>query len=603
VPRLQLLAPLVLALAFPAFASAAFFPAETIDGPSGDIVRVGGVDTARDGGSVVVYVKKVTGIDHVFAARMVDGVWQPPERLDSGLPLPSGEPVVGVANRGQSVVAFTNNGQLYAIVRRRKDARWPAPVAVGPPVAATPSIDLSVNGVGYLVWSSGGDVRAATLARTQTVFAVLDPPVDITPANDAGTGLGRPVVAASADGTGLVAWGEAGHAYARRLLHATLSQVPQELGVPVFNGHPGGEADTPEVDISDDSSFAWVSFRQAFDSGATTRVLARRLVGSAYDPPVDVGAGSFGGEGAGAPALDVAGTEKTAIFGSESTVTHAPAAALEYLTTFVPPFSLSNGNPVAALPTVAIGETSQAATAWFDGSPVTVHARSFKFGEAVEPELALSAPALGPADGNAGLYAAADKYGDTVIPFVQGVPGARRLVAAIWDRPPVNLIATTTFKWRTSLPLGWDPVSEVWGGITYTVVVDGKPFDTTTKHSLPIAGLLADGAHYWRVVATDRRGQRATTPTRTLRLDNAGPRLAISVRGRHAPRKVLNIVIHATDAGAGVRSVKLDFGDGSTPVFGTSLHHAFARGTYTLRATGVDKLGNVRAVTRRLAVG
>ncbi|MCW2967979.1 MAG: hypothetical protein JWM71_1751, partial [Solirubrobacteraceae bacterium] len=92
VPRFGLtllLGALVAALALPAVAGAAFFAGESIDGPSPDIVTVGGVDLARDGTGGLVYVKRDTGVEHIFASRMVGGVWQPPERLDPSLALPS----------------------------------------------------------------------------------------------------------------------------------------------------------------------------------------------------------------------------------------------------------------------------------------------------------------------------------------------------------------------------------------------------------------------------------------------------------------------------------------------------------------------------------
>jgi hypothetical protein len=610
VPRFRIvLTAALLGLAAPAHAG--FFGAETLDGPSADIVRVGGADVARDGGSVVTYVKKVAGIDHVFAVRMVRGQWQGADRLDANLALPSSAPVVGVANRGQAVVAFVNNNQLYATVRRGRDTSWPAPVAIGPPGAASPSVDLSVNGVGYVVWSAGGDVRAATLARTARAWKLLATPVDIVAANDAGSGAGRPVVAASADGTGLAAWGENGHVYARRLLHTALSQYPQQLDVADLGGHVGGPADTPVVDITDDSSIGWVTFRQAFDNNATTRVLARRLVGSIYDPPIDVGAGAFGGEGAASPALDVAGEEGIATFASETAVTHTPAAATIYMDKLRAPFGLSQANAVAAQPAVATGETSQTAVAWFDGAvgAATVNARSFKRNEDVDPEITLSDSALGPADPAAGLVAASDKYGDTVIAFVQGSSGPRqgavgnrRLVAAAWDRPPVNLIATTTYKWRTARPLGWERVSENWGGITYTVQVDDSNIGTTNKRSLSIAGKVADGVHKWRFIATDRRGQAGMSLERTLRIDSRGPTAKIKVKGRKTPGNVLQIIVDANDAGSGVRSVKVDLGDGSPATFGSAHRHAFARGTYRISARLVDKLGNARVVSRRLKV-
>ncbi len=523
-PRIQLLVLLGAIAALvgaPDSASARFFVGDTVDGPSADIDRVGGVDVARDGTGTLVYLKRVAGIDHVFAARLLGGRWAAPERLDPGLVLPSADPVVGVANGGAAIVAFTNNGQLHVIVRRPSDGRWPAP-AVLSNAAATPSIDLSVNGVGYVVWSSDGDVRAATLDRTGRTFTPLEDPLDVTVTSEAGGGLGRPKVAVSADGTALAAWGEGGHVYARRLFHAGPPQGPQQLDVPMLAGHGGGVADTPEADIADDSSFAWVTFREAFDT-TTTRVLARRLVGSAFDPPADVGAGAFGREAADSPAVDVAGSGD-AVFASETTTSHAPFVALDHLDVLHPPFGLGAGSGSVSAPAVAVGESSQATAAWFAGAAgaVTVHARGFKRAVAADAEATLSDPSLGPVDPLAGLHAAADRFGDVVVPYVQGPAGARRLAVGVWDRPPTNLKQLTTTRRRRPGPLTWAPVAEAWGPIVYSVIVDGKRLGTTRKTTFPIAGRVRDGRHTWRLVATDQRGQRGSTGRRTLRIKSSG---------------------------------------------------------------------------------
>src|SRR4051794_41921270 len=79
----------LLALALvPAAASAGWFPAPVnppVDGPSPDIVRVGGLDLARDGTGGLVYLKNVDGSPHVFLSRFNGGVFRAPERLDNGI--------------------------------------------------------------------------------------------------------------------------------------------------------------------------------------------------------------------------------------------------------------------------------------------------------------------------------------------------------------------------------------------------------------------------------------------------------------------------------------------------------------------------------------
>ncbi|MFL5843175.1 MAG: hypothetical protein ACJ762_00685 [Solirubrobacteraceae bacterium] len=600
-PRLQL--PVLLSClalgVVPAAASAGFFGGETIDGPNADVARVSGVDTARDGTATLVYLKRVAGLEHVYATRMAGGAWQPPERLDTALALPSSDAVVAVANRGVTVVAFLNGGQLYTVVRRAKDTAWAAPVALGDGSAATPSIDLSVNGVGFAVWTKNGDVQAAFLGRDDPAFTPLAAPLDIAPGAEAGTGTGRPRVAASADGTALAVWGEAGHAYARRLLRTTPSAFPQELGVPVYNGHPGGVADQPEVDIADDSSFAWVTFREVFDNGATTRVLARKLIGSSFEPPADVSAGAFGIEPVADPAVDVAGSGD-AIFASEATTSHTPFGALNYVDLLRAPFGLSGANSIASDPAVAIGETSQSVAAWFDtdsGVPA-VNASSFKLAKPADPEISLTDLTLGAVDPAAGLDAASDKYGDTVIAYTQGVGAGRRIMAAVWDRPPSNLIQTTTFHWRNdTAPLRWAPISEPWGVTTWTVLVDGKALGTTTSTSFPITGRVSDGAHKWTLLATDRRGQKRTAGPRSLRIDTRGPSVGVTVHGHGAVRR---FAIHAVDRLSGLERVRTDFGDGSPAAFGAGVTHRFPAGSHTVTIAATDEAGNTTTVTRRV---
>ena len=598
-----LLGALLAALALPAAASAAFFPGELVDGPSPDIASVGGVDLARDGTGALVYVKSDGGVAHIFASRLVAGVWQPPERLDPGLAGASSAPVVAVADQGRTVVAFVNGGQLYTILRRPADTAWPAPVAIAGS-AATPSIDLSVNGVGYVVWSSSGDVRAATLARTATTWSPLDAPLDIDPAADAGSGLGRPQVAASADGTALVAWGESGHVFARRLFHTRQSTIPQQLDVPTLSGHTGGVADTPKVDIADDSSFAWVVFREAFDNGASTQVLARKLIGSAFDPPLAVGSG-FAGEGSDAPAVDIAGSGD-GVFAADSTATHTPFGAQLYIDVFHPAAPLGTGNAISSNPQVAVGENDQTSLAWLTAptaaGPVVVHARGFKKAKPTDAETPLSDPAVGSVDPAGGFFAAADHYGDAVFGFVQVTAAGRQLMVARWDRPPAYLAQTTTSRWRRPLPVGWTALSDVWGPITYTVFVDGRAIGSTVKASLPVAGVVRDGVHRWRVVAVDPRGQRSATITRPLRLDGTPPRLHVRVSGSLTAGSTLDIRARAADRRSGVGHVKVNFGDGSPAVIGTDVHHAFAAGRYTVTVTATDVAGNAAVVTRVITV-
>ena len=122
------------------------------------------------------------------------------------------------------------------------------------------------------------------LDRRTNAWALLPIPADVEPGANAGTGVLRSKVAVSADGVGVITWGEQGvdgrtHVLARKVFGMSLSTAPQDLTLPT-----GGSADTPDVDAEDDSSFAWVTFRQTIDG--VSRTLARRQRGTAFDDAV-----------------------------------------------------------------------------------------------------------------------------------------------------------------------------------------------------------------------------------------------------------------------------------------------------------------------------
>ena len=163
---------------------------------------------------------------------------------------------------------------------------------------------MGINQAGYAVWSQGGDVRAARLEGT--TWSTIPSALDIEQARTAGEGRSRPRVGVSAEGNGVVVWGSRtrdgrSHVHSRRLTGVTPSFAPQDLTLAAFEGGAGGSADSPDLDIEDDGSFAWVVFRQ--DIGGRSRTVARRLRGSEYEAPFAIDAG----QSSGAPRIDFAG--------------------------------------------------------------------------------------------------------------------------------------------------------------------------------------------------------------------------------------------------------------------------------------------------------
>ena len=590
---LAVLAPLVL----PAGAGAVpgnFYAGEPVDGPSADIQSLGDLDVARDGTGALAYVKRVGGIDHVFVSRLVNGAFQAPEQIDAGLGGAGSQPTVAASDGGRLVVAFVSGGGVFSAVR---PAGAPGFAAVQQVAASgsNPDVEMSINGVAYLTWTTNGDVLAARLERNATTFNGLPGAMDINPAATAGTGTGRPKVAVAADGIATVVWGESGHVYARRLFELRLSTAPQDLG---------DGADSPEIAAEDDSSFAWVTFRQ----GGVA--VARRLLGSQFDPPV----GIEGAEPADSVhlAMNGRGVGYAAVGGTSN---QAYGAVLKD-DVFNPGVLLGAGGGLPPVGAPAVSENGDGLVA-FQQSDGSIHARPYDYVPAsrvVTPpggDVALSNPALGPTDAARGLLAGADRAGDIVVAFVQGTGASSQIVAATFDRAPGAFRGSTTSKWRKFArpPLKWGAAFELWGPITYTVFIDNKPAGQTTSTGITVPAVVPDGLHRWRVVATDRRGQTSATPSRNIRVDATAPKISFRISGARKRGRFVKVAAKVTDASgtnakaSGLAGVRISFGDGSRAISGRRAAHRYAHsGKVTVRVSASDKAGNVRTVRRRITI-
>ncbi len=612
--RCALLAATV-ALVFPRLAQAAVFPADVIDGPTGELVSAGDLDIARDGTGAVAYVKRVGDVPHVFVSRLVGGAFLAPERIDPALPGAARDPVVAASDGGRVSVAFTSGGQLDVVLRPNVGTAFqpPQPIADG---ASNPAIDMSINGVSYLSYTvtgpSGADVRVARLARGGTGFAPLPDALDIAPPRDAGDGARRSRVAVSADGTAVVIWGEGDRVYARRVFGMRLSTAPQDLTVPTLDGHAGGAADLGAIDIEDDSSYAWAIFRQRFDDGRA-HIVARRLVGSAFETPVFV-------DGLGYPAPADAAETAIELNGRGEGIAATSAGggvngAILHDDLFNPGTPLGPGG-VMSSPAVGIAENNDAFAAWLPGDG-SVRIRPYDIDPAKRlappPGLAstLSRPELGPVVPSAGMDMAVNRVGDAAAVFLQEGADGRRLVAGAFDRAPGAFRTFTTAKFRKFArpPLSWQVSFDLLGAVTYRVEIDGQPVGETTDTKLVPVNPVPDGEHTWKVVATDRRGQTAATPPRPLRVDSLPPELTFRVTGARKRGKPVKVALEAADgsletpSGSGIKTVRIDWGDKTPVVSGREASHRYAkRGKYTVRVSATDAAGNAVAVTQRITI-
>ena len=608
-----------------ASAQAGWFPAQPIDGPNADVVSVGNVDLARDGTGGVGYIKNGDGAQQAWVSRIYGGAWQPPERVSfAGGSVTDVKVAAGDGNR--LAVAWIADGYVYATVSPGGDSPGgfvPA-IAIGGPNAKSLDLDLGVNGAAYAIWQQDGNVAAARLQ--DSTWTAVPGVLDIDPARVAGTGLLRPKVAVSAEGYAVATWGElfpdgSTRVFGRRITGMTLSAVPQDLTL------PDGWADSPDIDIEDDGSYAWIVFRQFI--GGVPRTMGRRLVGSQYEAPELIDGGITSGE----PKVDMSGIGRGYAVAEASGGSQAVGSWLDHdhfqpggllssidsvtsLPTACAVFDGNPGDPCPVTPTptkpeVASTDQNDSAIAWrltaVDGSS-QARAR-YHDGEdangALGGEVTVSRPDLGPI-ADPGVSIAADRTGDVAVAMVQGNPGSRTLTVAVYDRAPGApfIDSTEAYKRKTRPELRWRPGNDPWGVQTFKVYMDGVVVGQTTNSTLVPATPLKTGKHTWQVEAIDRAGQISRSRVRTLKIDATPPTLTVKVTGKRAAGQNVKVTVKAKDSGgSGLDHVTVDYGDKSaTTQTATTRHRYKKRGSFTVKVAAVDKAGNVTRKETKLRI-
>ena len=539
----------------------------------------------------------MAGIDHVFVSRLVGGSFQAPEQVDAGLAGAGSQPVVAASDGGRLVVAFVSGGGLFSAVRPAGAPGYAAIQQIAD-AGANPDVEMSINGVAYLTWSTGGDVLAARMERNATTFNGVPGPLDIDPAAIAGTGTGRPKVAVAADGVATVVWGEGGHAYARRIFELRLSAAPQDLGE---------GADEPDISSEDDSSFAWAVFRQG------GQAIARRLVGSQFDPPVPIEGGEARRRAARRhqrPRRRLRGRRR------RRDARRAYGAVLKD-DLFNPGALIGGGLRRGAGARAGGGRERRRPHRLPAGrrrrrahgarAPLRLRA-----GVAGRHAAGARRDALRPRAGADRRRARARGRGRPRRRRRRGLrPGRRRRAPDRRRQPttarPGTFRASTTTKWRKFArpPLKWGTAFELWGPLTYRVLIDGKPVghdDVDRPHGADRGAPTACTAGAWSPPTSAAR--RAATPSRNLRVDATPPKVTFKVSGSRKRGKQVKVAVQATDAqrhgregvGAEPRAHLLRRRlDGRHRAARRSTATG-TRGKVTVRVSASDKAGNAIAV-------
>jgi hypothetical protein len=611
-------------------AAAELAPASVIDGPSATILDVDGAAMAPDGSGGIVYRKLVEGEPHVFAARFLNGVWQPPVQVDGGQPFAATFPTIAAGDGGRLLVVWAEpwatidqvpnyelmSAELEPGAQRFGPAQQIDPKGIGDGTAAYPSLAMAPNGAAYVVYrvitnslvgstfvpprpgDEFGDVRVARFngeGLPWTSLGNINAHPELTMrhpnANNA------PVIGMGLTGNAVVVWQEpvssgVARIFARRIYGNVLGNVlevsPESAGGQTI----AAEADAPALAVGPFGE-ARIAYRLAGGPGSPyggPRILVNSLP-SEVDPKgaklqgaaVLAGAGVLGEPSI---AIDKVGEFRLAYTGERSAQVltgddfHTPSA----------PAPLGSAQGERTLTT--INPSGGGVTVWpamsATGQPVVDAREDFTGGawQLAQLSAPLSGPEGAPVLGGSG-------QGDALIAFGQGPPGQQQVMAAVAKAPPGQFLATAPVGWvkGSAATIAWEPAPEAFGTTTYTLVVDGQ----ITKRGL--TGLstrldprgLGDGVHTVQVLATDSLGQQTMTQDATLKVDANPP--SVSVRTTTPDSVRVRVYSHASGAVATATSIA--FGDGTRAHGRLLVRHTYAHpGRYELTVKSRDKVGN-----------
>ena len=596
-----------------------------IDGPDPGIASLTGLSIARDGSGGLTYVKDVAGIPHVFVSILQNGAFQAPIQVDAGLVGSSSQPVITAGNQGTLLVGFINNGALY-VADRVNGGAFAAPALLYP-AAANPSISMSNFGKAYLAFTAtdgggGGDVRAAYYYAGG--WQLEAGPLDDNPADAAGTGTGRPQVATAGDGVGIVAWGESGHIFTRRVAKTAVSVVDEQADPASLDGWQEVSAGDPVIATGGDSTYASVDFQETLASGASqqSRVLFNRLHGSRYDGVQEVDGMTTGGpEGADQPQTSVTEYGDGWVLSERDQSHQLYATSLGNNASFGSPLRVDSLANAAAPDAVSSSAGLMSTYMVWQQTPgaagvAEIRLRYAPTGGDLAPEQVISSPSLGATNADQGLVAAGDVAGDAAAAWVQGTGAATRIIAAQLFQPPGGFSPTQAFFYsRSAQPqLSWSPASELWGSPQYVVKVDGTVAGQTTATSFVPPAPLTDGRRVYQVTAVNAAGLASTARPATVFVDTVNPKVSLKFTGTRAIGYTVHLTAHYSDppppglprsAASGVATVSVNWGDRShqARIRRTTAAHVFRRKrTYTVTVTVTDRAGNKTVVKSRLKI-
>jgi hypothetical protein len=632
---------LLVALLHARAAGAVILPAQTIDGPSPEIVGFGGVAMAEDGTGGLVYLKKVHGVAHVFVSQFVGGRWLAPIEANPGDPYTASWPRIGAANNGELLVVWATP------FATEKEEGFERPVdelvgatlgagsfEFGPEVivdsdigdATGTSPDLAMSStnqadVVYRVINSSGKIPLLHPGDVEEEVRVAhydgERWTDLGPVNrDLGVSMrpptqaNAPQIAINDVDDGVVVWQEpeisgVARIWARRLFGANLDYVLPVSATSLDGAPLEGEADAPAVAISVLGQ-AEVAYRQGAGPNSPLpgpRVFLNTLPdGESENGALFTGArvadtGVPGGAAAkiGPPSIDVDEQRELRLVYDDNgspRVIEGNDKGLLSAVSLGPSFSGTEA-PAASVMNPAGGGVSAWVSSEPNGTPAVAVREDFPDG-AVQTGL-VGGGAGGPIGD---LAVGRSELGDGLIAFQQGALGDASIVAAEASAPPAEVVLTTPKSWikPSQAIVSWTPAASADGPLTYEVVLDGRKLAVPAgarQLRLP-ADRLSGGVHDAELLATDMDGQETLSPPATLQIDAGIP--SVTVTRSHGGR-VVTVRVSDRYSGVDTRAVSVSFGDGQGARGKKIYKHSYAHpGVYHLAVHVRDRLGDAGVV-------
>lgn len=659
-PEVVAIACLALLVA-PGRATAIVSDVQPIDGPSADVIDVADAAMSEDGTGGIVWLRKVDGHAHVFAAQFRNGAWGPARRVDVGQSFDSSWPRIGAGDGGRLVVTWVQefgveSDRLFSATLDPGADAFLSPVPidfnVGEATSTFPDLAMARGGQAYLAYRVitdtspsnppgyvGADVRVARY--NGRLWSLLGTPVDrnINAPVRLPVEENSPKVGIDVQGGGVVAWQEpddefVDRVWARRLF-GTSTGIPLQVSPSSWEGAPlRGPADAFSLDVSGFGE-ASVAFRQ--QPGQASKLSAPRAMvnetpdvfselSGSFGKPILIDGGAQGGLGTPSAGVDPRGlfvsgfsSGPSSLLASGDDVNAEPVKRLD-----------TGASSIAGDPLVDLAETGAAVAAWRElrGGVGLVAVQERRADGVVEPT-ELSAPNGG---GVGRFVLGGSGLGDAIIAWQQGSGANAQIAAATIDAPPDPFLVLLPEGWQRKrrVRIAWDHSLNAVSRVRYSVSVDDEPVVENRKrlNAYLTPDDIGDGRHKIQAFAVDAAGQETGSRTGRLKVDRHGPRVKLRRRGRR-----LTVVVsdgpRRSTSGVGRGSVRVSFGEGAgasasapvsrrggkgsrgrgkgkrgrKPVIVRVSHTYGGGGRFRLKVRARDKAGNSTLLKRTVRVG